>query len=73
MRPCIEDVSGKESVVYKCVAESKSNGFQDWLDAAVDKYGVSAYNLVGGASSANQYSAGRRALSSSLRNQQQML
>jgi hypothetical protein len=27
----------------------------DWLDTAVDTHGVAAYNLVGGASSANQY------------------
>ena len=52
----LRDVSGKESVVYKCVAESDPGGFDAWLDRAIDDYGVNAYNLVGGASSANQYS-----------------
>lgn len=51
----LKQVSGKESVVYKCVAESDPGGFDTWLDKAVDVYGVTAYNLVGGASSANQY------------------
>ena len=52
----LKDVSGKESVVYKCVAESDPGGFDGWLNKAIDDYGVNAYNLVGGASSANQYS-----------------
>ena len=52
----LRDVSGKESVVYKCVAESDPGGFDAWLNRAIDDFGVNAYNLVGGASSANQYS-----------------
>ena len=52
----LKDVSGKESVVYKCVAESDPGGFDGWLNKAIDTFGVNAYNLVGGASSANQYS-----------------
>ena len=52
----LKDVSGKESVVYKCVAESDKGGFDKWLKASIDEHGVHAYNLVGGASSANQYS-----------------
>jgi hypothetical protein len=52
----LQEVSGKESVVYKCVAESDKGGFDAWLNKAIDTYGVNAYNLVGGASSANQYS-----------------
>ena len=49
----LKQVSGKESVVYKCVAESDPGGFDTWLDKAVDVYGVTAYNLVGGASSSS--------------------
>ena len=45
---------GTESVVYKCVAETKSEGeFQSWLDEATRE--TSAYNLVGGASSSQEY------------------
>ena len=51
----LREVSGKESVVYKCVAESDKGGFDRWLNDAIDTYGVNAYNLVGGASSANTY------------------
>ena len=47
----LKDVSGKESVVYKCVAESDPGGFDGWLNKAIDTFGVNAYNLVGGASS----------------------
>ena len=52
----LKEVSGKESVVYKCVAESDKGSFDGWLNKAINTYGVNAYNLVGGASSANQYS-----------------
>jgi hypothetical protein len=52
----LKEVSGKESVVYKCVAEADPGGFDNWLETAIETYGVNAYNLVGGASSANQYS-----------------
>ena len=41
--------------MYKCVAEADPGGFDAWLETAIDTYGVNAYNLVGGASSANQY------------------
>jgi hypothetical protein len=51
----LKDISGKESVVYKCVAESDPGGFDTWLNNAIEKYGITAYNLVGGASSAKQY------------------
>ena len=45
---------GTESVVYKCVAETKSESeFQSWLDEATRE--TSAYNLVGGASSSREY------------------
>jgi hypothetical protein len=44
-----------ESVVYKCVAETKSEGeFASWLREATR--GTKAYNLVGGASSSRDYS-----------------
>ena len=52
----LKDVSGKDCLVYKCVAESDPGGFDQWLENAVEKQGICAYNLVGGASSANQYS-----------------
>jgi len=46
---------GIESVVYKCVAETKSEEeFGSWLDDA--SRATRAYNLVGGASSSQDYS-----------------
>ena len=46
---------GIESVVYKCVAETKSEEeFGSWLDDA--SRATRAYNLVGGASSSQEYS-----------------
>lgn len=46
---------GIESVVYKCVAETKSEEeFATWLEATTRA--TTAYNLVGGASSSQEYS-----------------
>lgn len=45
---------GMESVVYKCVAETKSEeALREWLTDATRA--TSAYNLVGGASSSQEY------------------
>ncbi|CEG00412.1 Methylenetetrahydrofolate reductase [Ostreococcus tauri] len=46
--------NGGESVVYKCVAETKSEeAFKEWLADATRA--TTAYNLVGGASSSQEY------------------
>eukprot|EP00217_Crustomastix_stigmatica_P013392 CAMPEP_0183792132 /NCGR_PEP_ID=MMETSP0803_2-20130417/2344_1 /TAXON_ID=195967 /ORGANISM="Crustomastix stigmata, Strain CCMP3273" /LENGTH=385 /DNA_ID=CAMNT_0026036475 /DNA_START=55 /DNA_END=1212 /DNA_ORIENTATION=- len=52
----LSKASGKETVVYKCVVEHSTGAFDDWLDAAVNKHGVKAFNLVGGAASSATYS-----------------
>eukprot|EP00978_Attheya_sp_CCMP212_P009028 scaffold21251_cov42-Attheya_sp.AAC.2 len=44
--------SGKECVVYKCVADPN---FDDWLQSASTEHGHSAINLVGRASSQGEY------------------
>jgi hypothetical protein len=44
--------SGKECVVYKCVADPK---FDEWLERAATEHGHSAINLVGRASSQGEY------------------
>ena len=46
---------GKECVVYKSVVEAGIEEFDEWLDAACDKYHHSAFNLVGAPSSKVQY------------------
>jgi 5,10-methylenetetrahydrofolate reductase len=44
--------SGKECVVYKCVADPK---FDEWLERASTEHGHTAINLVGRASSKGEY------------------
>lgn len=46
--------SGKETIVYKCVVEHSTGAFDKWLDTAIG-HGVTAYNLVGGATSSATY------------------
>ncbi len=45
----------KETLVYKCVVEHTAGAFEDWLNAAMHKNSVTAFNLVGGASSSATY------------------
>eukprot|EP01041_Mallomonas_annulata_P002006 gene2006-3900_t len=51
----IPKFSGKQCVVYKCVVEESIESFDEWLDEACGKYRLSAFNLVGAASSNTQY------------------
>jgi hypothetical protein len=44
-------LTGKQCVVYKCVADQTKEEFIEWLNRAADEYGHVAYNLVGAASS----------------------
>ena len=39
--------TGKHCVVYKSVVEDSLNGFDGWIDEAVNKYGHHCFNLVG--------------------------
>lgn len=48
-------LSGKQCVVYKCVVENSMEEFDQWLDSSVHKYGHTAFNFVGAASSSVQY------------------
>ena len=45
--PC----SGKQCVVYKCVASESKEEFNSWLDTASGEYGHFSFNLVGAATS----------------------
>lgn len=46
-------VSGKQCVVYKCIADESVDDYSNWLNNSCDNYGHIAYNLVGAASSKN--------------------
>ncbi len=48
-------LSGKQCIVYKCVAEESAEQFDSWLDQAADTYGHHAFTLVGAASSKIQH------------------
>ena len=47
--------TGKHCVVYKSVVEDSLNGFDQWIDEAVVKYGHHCFNLVGAPTSTRQY------------------
>lgn len=49
------ELSGKECVVYKCVVDDSPEKYLEWLDSSCRKYGHSAFNLVGAASSDHSY------------------
>eukprot|EP00238_Polyblepharides_amylifera_P003185 CAMPEP_0196590704 /NCGR_PEP_ID=MMETSP1081-20130531/67321_1 /TAXON_ID=36882 /ORGANISM="Pyramimonas amylifera, Strain CCMP720" /LENGTH=333 /DNA_ID=CAMNT_0041913873 /DNA_START=231 /DNA_END=1232 /DNA_ORIENTATION=- len=52
----LKSASGKDSIVYKCVAEHVGEeSFQDWSARTAKVNGVTLLNLVGGASSAVTY------------------
>jgi len=49
-------VSGKESIVYKCVAELPTHkSYDEWLEKACGQNKQESFNLVGGASSSVSY------------------
>ena len=47
--------TGKHCVVYKSVVEDSLDGFDQWIDEAVVKYGHHCFNLVGAPTSTRQY------------------
>lgn len=44
-------ITGKQCVVYKCVADQKEEDFKQWLTHSTESYGHVAFNLVGAATS----------------------
>uniref|UniRef100_A0A7S0RVB9 Methylenetetrahydrofolate reductase (NAD(P)H) n=1 Tax=Pyramimonas obovata TaxID=1411642 RepID=A0A7S0RVB9_9CHLO len=52
----LKQESGKDSVVYKCVAEHTGESFGDWSNKTSKVHGVELLNLVGGATSTVTYS-----------------
>jgi hypothetical protein len=49
-------IAGKQCVVYKSVVEDSVDGFNDWLETAVNTHGNKAFNLVGAPTSKIEYS-----------------
>jgi len=52
----LKEYSGKDSVVYKCVAEHQGQPFDEWARETSKIRGVDCVNLVGGATSTVTYS-----------------
>jgi len=52
----LRQASGKDSIVYKCVAEHNGESFADWSNKTSKVHGVELLNLVGGATSTVTYS-----------------
>eukprot|EP00218_Dolichomastix_sp_CCMP3274_P009167 CAMPEP_0170142796 /NCGR_PEP_ID=MMETSP0033_2-20121228/8556_1 /TAXON_ID=195969 /ORGANISM="Dolichomastix tenuilepis, Strain CCMP3274" /LENGTH=334 /DNA_ID=CAMNT_0010379171 /DNA_START=81 /DNA_END=1085 /DNA_ORIENTATION=+ len=52
----LNKMSGKESILYKCVAEADPGGFAGWMDTATGPHEHQCFNLVGGATSSREYS-----------------
>lgn len=52
----LKEYSGKDSVVYKCVAEHQGQPFDEWARETAKVRGVDCLNLVGGATSSVTYS-----------------
>jgi len=53
----LKEVSGKDSIVYKCIAEHEGQPFENWVDeTSTGPTGVNLLNLVGGATSSREYS-----------------
>lgn len=52
----LKEASGKDSVVYKCVAEHVGEPFAEWTTRTKRVHGVDCLNLVGGATSSVTYS-----------------
>mmetsp|Transcript_5314 Transcript_5314/g.8692 ORF Transcript_5314/g.8692 Transcript_5314/m.8692 type:complete len:371 (+) Transcript_5314:105-1217(+) len=48
--------SAKQCVVYKCVVEDSMEGFDKWMDTAVQGHGHTAFNFVGAATSRVKHS-----------------
>jgi hypothetical protein len=48
-------IAGKQCIVYKSVVEDSVDGFNDWLETAINTHGNKAFNLVGAPTSKIEY------------------